>query len=493
MGLLEVIRGLAGKEKVDPKLRDFLLKTGFEPTILAFPESRIPLLVGKPLLIDVQTPGEYNLAISLNPDEIKNVFALRFKAGSYMLEPIFIRRIHEVDTLFGPAKEYGEVHATVRRAKLGTKLSYERAKELATSLKNFEADALFRDLAATAHDDPDDTLERENRKSKWPKFAGIAAAATVALTSFLIYQNSKQTEKIDQSSKKLDYLVDRSIADHAKYNDIIVGKYFAQNDLAAELDAIGKKAISLSALSNAETGIKYYPPVHDEREGTYNWYLISKEAWFNYLEFEHTGQIVANKEFSEIIKRFSLEKAYAKITEAISSRRDFTKAAEIHHGNRLKAEAKPFEQRLSEEYRMPVKVKIERTPARQDQHGYIAGSQSISMELDNSTVEYYRTSFYIKVGEEPIGKNPLYAPNPNQKPIEGVTGTLKLDNGTFARFDADNFLGVKRKDIFYEHNDKPKPEEQKELLRQGLRAFNDFREKYKIDKFLKIAKEWVDK
>jgi hypothetical protein len=250
-------------------------------------------------------------------------------------------------------------------------------------------------------------------------------------------------------------------------------------------------------MTKAEAGFSYLHPVHEQKEGQYNFYVNSNELKLSILIREHTGEIDITGEQERLISEFGISELYQKVRKRVWENMDYGVASEIRNDRALAKEALPWQERLSKEYGMHTKITIEYVkPSPNYPSEEVVGTKIMKLKLGNAILNYSKTAFYVKTGEEPVNKLPMYQLSPFAKPIEAFRGAVNIDNQRIAHFNETGIYAVSRGDSrqdYIENDGRLKSEEHKELLRQGTLAYNEFVGKHDISKFLRVAKEWADK
>ncbi|MEM3153976.1 MAG: hypothetical protein QW165_00205 [Candidatus Woesearchaeota archaeon] len=478
--------------KNDRELEAFLSSAGFKKTQLD-KQNRL-FEVSNPAIIVIPSPGKYDIIMNLDNIVSRNTLMFK-KKGTYAISPV-IRRMHPEMMPLGSPSAAVEEFASLRILRLGSQQCYEYARDLAAKNEQFEYAARFRDKAKKALKDDSVGAPPAERKSPVWKYAVATAAATILAGAGVLV--SYQMGRHDAVNRKLDVLIERVPSrDYIPALSPTEIKYAEQFGMAADLDMLVKATIAKNPkITDAEAGFRYLYPVHDEREGKYNFYINAKEVQLNILIAEHTGDIKADDESERKIAELGLGDIYQKIKERIWNRKDRSIAAEIRQERALAKEALPWQESLSKEYGSQIKVIVEHVkPAPLHNAGEIAGVKCMKMKLDNAILNYTIITFYTKIGEEPVTKIPLYERNA-QELIEGFSGTLQLEDKVFAHFNAGGMYAVStgsESHKYIENNDSPKPEEHWKLLQNGLSAYEKFVSQYDINKFIRAAKEWAGK
>jgi hypothetical protein len=491
MGLVDRVLQIFRKERPDQSLEVFFNAAGFSR--IQVEKKNRTFQLSDPTIVDIPSQGDYTIFLPVN-NLIASVKLHFNRKGLHIVEPVVIKKDFEEQTMLGPAK-VREEYPSLRIIRLGSKQSYERAKSLAVEMEYFEYAAQFRDRIKVAKEDGPVAGEAEKpwlpKKVLLPSLGilGLMAAGIAGFAGQLYYA-SKESEKVQANN-----FIPRK--DDISAMSLTEIKYHKQFGLASNLDFLVRAEIAKNPrITKAEAGFFYLHPVHEQKEGQYNFYVNSNELKLSILIREHTGEIDITGEQERLISEFGISELYQKVRKRVWENMDYGVASEIRNDRALAKEALPWQERLSKEYGIPVRVMVEYVePAPNYPSGEVVGTKIMKMKLDNIILSYTKTTFYVKTGEEPVTKLPMYQPSPLAKPIAGFRGALDIDGKLIVHFDANDMRAVSTgpgRHEYVELNDDPKPEH-KELLKQGIHAYNAFRGKYDVCKFMRAAKEWADK
>jgi hypothetical protein len=492
MGLVDRVLQIFREEKPDQSLEVFFNAAGFSKIYVEKRERTFQL--SDPTIVNIPSQGSYTIFLPVN-NLITRVKLHFNRKGLHIVEPVVIKKDFEEQTMFGPAK-VREEYPSLRIIRLGSKQSYERAKSLAVEMEWFEYAAQFRDRIKVAKEDGPVIGEAEKpwlpKKLLLPSLGilGLMAAGIAGLAGQLYY-TSKESKKIQANN----FIPRKDDISALSLTEI---KYHKQFGMASDLDFLVRAEIAKNPkMTKAEAGFSYLHPVHEQKEGQYNFYVNSNELKLSILIREHTGEIDITGAQERLISEFGISELYQKVRKRVWENMDYGVASEIRHDRALAKEALPWQERLSKEYGMHTKITIEYVkPSPNYSSGEVVGTKIMKLKLGNAILNYSKTAFYVKTGEEPVNKLPMYQLSPFAKPIEAFRGAVNIDNQRIAHFNETGIYAVSRGDSrqdYIENDGRLKSEEHTELLKLGTLAYNEFVGKHDISKFLRVAKEWADK